>query len=899
MEYGNLLNLIPQPMKNIYRKYENLIKKVINAEWSKVFNHTCLKEFLWPTYTKFKNHDPALRNDETTHEYRRYLIQREIKNKTEILKNLTIEEKRLRYELDSFDIDQQLKMKVEDELNNILEFHDTSTKNNILKKLNNLYKGRIFVKNNSAAYINLSDHVLDPDEIEFLNLGLNFHLQPKYDKLTKHVELEVLYQNLLDLEKQNKITIDNNLADQLRSESTKHRCHRKNSIFTPALRNAAHRLRNLDNVIIRRADKSSVYVLLNKSDYYSKINDILSDNSKFKSINCDPTNELKSNANKIITAINAVSDQFKFSKIIGDFQPGYMYGNVKTHKPNNPLRPIISQVTTPTYEIAKTLNRILTPFIPSKYMLKSTDELIHLLKSNECKGIISSLDVESLFTSVPIDETIDIILELAYNNKDTPPPKIPPTLLRQLLQLCTKQLPFKSPQGCMYLQIEGIAMGSPLGPLFANMYMSYLENTIFSNHNSRPHLYARYMDDIFIQTENINELLNIKKLFEQNSVLKFTHELSNNNKLAFLDTLIDISSNSFHTSVYHKPTDGGQCLNAESECTDKYKNSVIQNFLNRAYKISQTWRDFHTEVKHIKQTLINNNYSNNLVDQHINTFINNKLTDPPLSTHKPNNIPIYYKSQYHSNYKTEERIIKNIIKTNVKPIQNNSKVTIVIYYKNPKTCNLVMKNNLSPPVPHHLKTNVVYSFKCPLAHSNVHDYEYIGLTSNSLQHRLQQHTYRGSIKEHFLHDHNITVTKSHLIENTSILTHAENRFKLSIKEALLILQKSPIINKQYDNFSNILKLYKSRNIPIHDNNTHQNNNVTSTSATDEPTISLSLPQHHDNNQSPRLRHEASPQIVHHINELFSNIHNNPSPSPVPSQTRYNLRRRPNLDSLIT
>ena len=54
MEYGNLLNLIPQPMKNIYRKYENLIKKVINAEWSKVFNHTCLKEFLWPTYTKNK-----------------------------------------------------------------------------------------------------------------------------------------------------------------------------------------------------------------------------------------------------------------------------------------------------------------------------------------------------------------------------------------------------------------------------------------------------------------------------------------------------------------------------------------------------------------------------------------------------------------------------------------------------------------------------------------------------------------------------------------------------------------------------------------------------------------------------------------------------------------------------
>ena len=422
--------------------------------------------------------------------------------------------------------------------------------------------------------------------------------------------------------------------------------------------------------------------------------------------------------------------------------------------------------------------------------------------------------------------------------------------------------------------------------------MAYLENTIFSNSNSKPHLYARYMDDIFIQTENISELLNIKTLFEQNSVLKFTHELSNNNKLAFLDTLIDISNNSFHTSVYHKPTDGGQCLNAESECTDKYKISVILNFLNRAYKISQTWQDFHTEVKHIKQTLINNNYSNKLVDQYINMFINNKFTDSHSHTYKPNIIPIYYKSQYHSNYKTEERIIKNIIKTNVKPTQTDSKVTIVIYYKNPKTSNLVMKNNLSPPVPQHLKTNVVYSFKCPFAHSNVHECEYIGLTSNSLQHRLQNHTYRGSIKEHILHEHNISVTKSLLIENTSILTYAEIRFKLSIKEALLILQKSPIINKQYDNFNNILKLYKSRNIPIHDNNTYHNNNASSTNAPDEPINSPSFPQHHDNTQSPRLRHEASPQIVHQINELFSNIHS--SPSHISSQSRYNLRRRANL-----
>ena len=47
MEYGYLLSLLPEPMKFLYRKYENVIKKVINAEWSKIFNRICLEKKLY------------------------------------------------------------------------------------------------------------------------------------------------------------------------------------------------------------------------------------------------------------------------------------------------------------------------------------------------------------------------------------------------------------------------------------------------------------------------------------------------------------------------------------------------------------------------------------------------------------------------------------------------------------------------------------------------------------------------------------------------------------------------------------------------------------------------------------------------------------------------------------
>ena len=48
-----LLNLIPDSLKSKYRNYENLIKKYINVEWSKLFTSVCLKENLWSSYTNY------------------------------------------------------------------------------------------------------------------------------------------------------------------------------------------------------------------------------------------------------------------------------------------------------------------------------------------------------------------------------------------------------------------------------------------------------------------------------------------------------------------------------------------------------------------------------------------------------------------------------------------------------------------------------------------------------------------------------------------------------------------------------------------------------------------------------------------------------------------------------
>ena len=706
MSFGNLLHPLPQSLKNSYREYEKCKKKLIGLKWSIEFNRTCLNENILPKYTYFKSYDPAVTQTKKTLEYRRYLVQREIQKKEEEILRADTAALSARKAIDDFPIDQEVKVPINEAVNSILDNFDHVTKTRTVKKLNTLYYGRfnvnvindVCVKTESKSYINLSDYELSQDERAFLDLGLNCHLQPKYDKLHKQVEIEMLYQSLLKLEQNKSISVKPELVDQLKNESTKHRNTKLPSILTPALRRAAQNLRNNQDIIIRKADKSPVYVVLNKHDYINKINNILADTSKFKSITRDPSNTLKQKANRIIDRVNSVIDDIKLNKIIGDYEAGYIYGNVKTHKIGNPLRPIISQIPTPTYNLAKTINNIISPYIPKNYLLQSTNDFIDLLHSSPCQGSIASLDVESLFTNVPIDETIDIILNYSYNHPSIKPPKIPPTLLKQLLEICTKEAPFKSPEGKLFVQVEGVAMGSPLGPTFANFYMGQVEHRVFESTKIKPNIYARYVDDIFVQVLETDHLVELQNLFQLHSVLNFTIEYNIRNKLPFLDVLVDTGDKQFKTTVYRKPTNSGHCLNYKSECTEQYKKSVITSYLNRAYKITSTWESFHHEISHIRQTLINNNYSNTLVDAHINKFISSKV----LGDNKPKAnkvINIFYQNQTHGQYKTDERIIKDIVYKNTKCIENDQVLKIIFFYKNRKTHNLVMKNNLSPPLP--------------------------------------------------------------------------------------------------------------------------------------------------------------------------------------------------------
>ena len=111
--------------------------------------------------------------------------------------------------------------------------------------------------------------------------------------------------------------------------------------------------------------------------------------------------------------------------------PGKFYGTAKIHKLSEddeksmmnvdklPLRPIVSNIGTATYKTSQYLANLLTPLGTSKYTVTSTKEFISKLKKvtpPENYQMIS-FDVVSLFTNVPLQKTIDIIIRKVYSEK--------------------------------------------------------------------------------------------------------------------------------------------------------------------------------------------------------------------------------------------------------------------------------------------------------------------------------------------------------------------------------------------------------------------------------------------------------------------------------------------------
>ena len=154
--------------------------------------------------------------------------------------------------------------------------------------------------------------------------------------------------------------------------------------------------------------------------------------------------------------------------------PGILYGQPTIHKTGPPLRPILAAYYTAAYNIAKFIVPLLEPFTHNSFSLPNSYALVDKLKFHlNTTTFLRSFGVQSLFTNIPLDETIDIICNTVFQNTDRFH-NYPKTEFRALLNLAAKN-PLFIFNKINYTQTEGCSMGSPIGGIFANFFLAHHE----------------------------------------------------------------------------------------------------------------------------------------------------------------------------------------------------------------------------------------------------------------------------------------------------------------------------------------------------------------------------------------------------------------------------------------
>ena len=206
------------------------------------------------------------------------------------------------------------------------------------------------------------------------------------------------------------------------------------------------------------------------------------------------------------------------------------------------------------------------------------------------------MDVVSLFTNVPLNRTIKIILKRVYEEK-----LLATKLRRNTLKKLIKDTCMKTAFSCnnkLYKQIDGVSMGSSLGPVLANIIMTELEKIVVSDLISSGLIkfYIRYVDDTLLlaKEDDIDNIVQQFNAFDDN--LKFTIDKFTDNNVHFLDIKIDLNE----TDLFYKTTHTGQYIDFTSQTPWKLKTAWVKALYHRAKKICSSKMSFLKQVDKIK-----------------------------------------------------------------------------------------------------------------------------------------------------------------------------------------------------------------------------------------------------------------------------------------------------------
>lgn len=619
-------------------------------------------------------------------------------------------------------------------------------------------------------FVNLTSVKFPPQVKYLLSLGDKFNL-PYFRTLPiQQLLIDVEYalfrfdDDSLITEKRNHIInwVTNFLNSSPRYKSDQHK-H-----LLSCVKSCRSFLKSHKDIMILRADKGNVTVSMLKSDYRSRAMLMLDDRTTYREINSDPTTSIQNKLNKFITNLlksdHIDENNSRFLKCNNGICPK-MYFLPKIHKQDYPLRPVVSYVGSPLYNLSKFLAKLLDHiFERDERYIKDSFEFVDSLKNILVpKGyILVSLDVTSLFTNIPISLAIELIKK--YWVRVEQHTRLNLAEFLRLFELCVDNSFFKFEEK-IYKQVFGLGMGNCLAPVVSDIVMSELQDSCLGALPFSVPVFKRYVDDIFtiIPSDKTNVILDTFNRFHEK--LQFTIEVEKEQSLPFLDVLVIRENDGIITNWYQKPTFSERYLNFNSDHPFSHKLNVINNLKKRALLLSN--QKFHEEnISKIRIFMLKNGYPKKLIEKILRRDIYSIRNDEPESNER-----MYLKIPYIRGLSEK---VKKILERGNRNINVSQK---------PENTNRRFYSKLKAMTPKDETTDVVYRIRCRDC-----DGVYIGQTGRYLRTRIQEHI--RDVRN--IHD----ITKKKKENNTALAEHSSKELHEFNFNEVEIIGRQNILKKR-------------------------------------------------------------------------------------------------------
>ena len=328
----------------------------------------------------------------------------------------------------------------------------------------------------------------------------------------------------------------------------------------PKEKKAIQTLRKADSIVIAPADKGNATVVMNRSDYDRKIRTLLTDTDTYKRLPKDPTPAMERRMNGLLqglTRSGTMSDSLYIWLRSSAGKMPLLYGLPKVHKPEVPLRPIVSFIGSPTYNLSKHLVTILSPLVGrSSSHVRNSFEFASIAGQSLRPGIVLvSFDMVSLFKKVPVELAARVAHErLVADTSLAERTSLSSDEVVNLLRFCL---------GATYLSYRGEVYQQtfvtlpPVSVTIDNLAMEDVEQRALATCKSHPPIWKRYLDDMLMalpkgQIQKFHQHLNSIEC-----TIQFTIEEESEGALPFLDTWITHHDDgTLSTTVFRKKTHG-------------------------------------------------------------------------------------------------------------------------------------------------------------------------------------------------------------------------------------------------------------------------------------------------------------------------------------------------------